>query len=87
MQKTDQIVHDVRRNQWLSIISACQERLEGMSVHKWLAENGVVKEKAYYYWQRKFRTELCAKLSEDEKELPSVKSTEFVEIPMPKPNG
>jgi putative transposase len=80
----DKIVHDVRRNQWLSIVSACQKRPEGMTIKQWLAENGV-KEKAYYYWQRKFRTEICAKFAENKKELPSVNSTEFVEIPMPNP--
>ncbi|MCR5273372.1 MAG: hypothetical protein K6E13_10395 [Lachnospiraceae bacterium] len=79
----DQIVHDVRRDNWLSIVSACQERLEGMQVREWLAENGI-KEKAYYYWQRKFRKELCAQLSEDTKDLPTVKSPEFVEIPIQK---
>lgn len=79
----DQIVHDVRRDHWLSIVSACQERPEGMQVREWLAENGI-KEKAYYYWQRKFRKELCAQLSEDTKDLPTVKSPEFVEIPIQK---
>lgn len=52
----DQITHNVRRANWLTIITQCQERPEGISVKQWLSDNGV-KEKAYYYWLRKFRKE------------------------------
>ena len=49
----DQTTHNVRRANWLAIITQCQERPEGISVKQWLSDNGV-KEKAYYYWIRKF---------------------------------
>ncbi len=52
----DQTTHDVRRANWLTIIKQCQERPEGVTVKQWLSDNGV-KEKAYYYWLRKFRKE------------------------------
>ena len=52
----DQTTHNVRRANWLAIITQCQERPEGISVKQWLSDNGV-KEKAYYYWLRKFRKE------------------------------
>lgn len=52
----DQTTHDVRRANWLNIITQCQERQEGVTVKQWLSDNGV-KEKAYYYWLRKFRKE------------------------------
>lgn len=52
----DQTTHNVRRANWLTIITQCQERPEGISVKQWLSDNGV-KEKAYYYWLRKFRKE------------------------------
>jgi len=52
----DQSTHNVRRGNWLNIINECQNRPATVSVKKWLAENGV-KEKAYYYWLRKFRKE------------------------------
>jgi len=52
----DQITHDVRRQNWLNIVTACQNRPEGINAHQWLADNGI-KEKAYYYWLRKFRKE------------------------------
>ena len=52
----DQITHDVRRANWLTVITQCQEGPEGVSVKQWLSDNGV-KEKSYYYWLRKFRKE------------------------------
>ena len=52
----DQITHEIRRQHWLSIVNACQTRTEDITVKQWLKDNGV-KEKAYYYWLRKFRRE------------------------------
>ncbi len=62
----DQSTHDVRRANWLNIVNQCQNRPSDMSVKQWLAENDV-KEKAYYYWLRKFRKEAY-----DQIQLPSV---------------
>lgn len=52
----DQITHDVRRANWLSIIKQCQNRPEGMTAKQWMADNGI-RSKSYYYWLRKFRKE------------------------------
>lgn len=52
----DQITHNGCRANWLTIITQCQKSAEGISVKQWLSDNGV-KEKAYYYWLRKFRKE------------------------------
>ena len=52
----DQSTHDIRRTNWLNIVNQCQERPANVSVRQWLADNGI-KEKAYYYWLRKFRKE------------------------------
>lgn len=52
----DQSTHDVRRANWLSIVNQCQDWPVDISVKQWLADNGI-KEKAYYYWLRKFRKE------------------------------
>lgn len=57
----DQSTHDVRRANWPNIITECQQRLVNVSVQQWLIDNGV-KEKAYYYWLRKFRKEACAQI-------------------------
>ncbi|MBD5394520.1 MAG: IS66 family insertion sequence element accessory protein TnpB [Lachnospiraceae bacterium] len=62
----DQSTHDVRRANWLNIITECQQRPVNVSVKQWLADNGV-KEKAYYYWLRKFRREACEQI-----QLPAV---------------
>lgn len=57
----DQITHDVRRATWHSIIKQCQERPEHTTVKQWCLENGV-REKAYYYWLRKFRKEAAQQM-------------------------
>jgi len=76
----DQSTHDVRRNNWLNIITACQQRPADVSAKQWLTENGV-KEKAYYYWLRKFRREVS-----EQTNLPTVTAPaeiSFAEIPIP----
>ena len=42
----DQIAHDVRRKNWLNIVTQCQNRKTDISAKQWLADNGI-KEKAY----------------------------------------
>ena len=78
----DQSTHDVRRTNWLNSVTQCQNRPAGMSVKKWLAENDI-KEKAYYYWLRKFRKE-----SYNQMQLPATATTTevaFAEVTMPVP--
>lgn len=62
----DQSTHDVRRANWLNIITECQQRPAGVSAKQWLADNGI-QEKTYYYWLRKFRREACEQI-----QLPAV---------------
>ena len=76
----DQSTHDVRRANWLNIVNQCQNRPADMSVKQWLAENDI-KEKAYYYWLRKFRKEAYNQM-----QLPAVSTkadVTFTEISMP----
>lgn len=78
----DQPTHDVRRASWLKTITECQQRPVNVSVKQWLADNGV-KEKAYYYWLRKFRREACEQIR-----LPVAASpaeVAFAEFPIPEP--
>lgn len=84
----DQITHNVRGTQWLEIVTQCQNRSEGITVKQWLSDNGI-KEKAYYYWLRKFR-----KQAYDQMHLPSTETSaesniSFAEVPIPnrKPTG
>ena len=78
----DRSTHDVRRANWLNIITECQQRPVNVSVKQWLADNGV-KEKAYYYWLRKFRREACEQIP-----LPAVTTqaeVSFAEFPISVP--
>lgn len=52
----DQLTHNVRRANWLNIINHCQERPANIITRQWLKDNNI-KEKSYYYWQRKFHKE------------------------------
>lgn len=78
----DQSTHDVRRAKWLNIVTQCQNRPSGTSVREWLAENDI-KEKAYYYWLRKFRKEAY-----NQRQLPATATTTevaFAEVTIPVP--
>ncbi len=57
----NQITHNVRCAQWLEIVTQFQKRSEETTVKQWLSDNGI-KEKAYYYWLRKFRKQSYAQM-------------------------
>ena len=76
----DSGVHDVKKANWYRIIEECHSRPEGMNAKQWLRENGIA-EKAYYYWQRKYRNEILGQtrlpLMEPKQEI------SFAEISVP----
>ncbi len=78
----DLITHDVRSRHWGEIIAQCQAKPEGISTKQWLKENGV-KEKAYYYWLRKFRKQTYAMIQTDKSSdcNASVEGISFYELP------
>lgn len=81
----DQSTHDVRRNNWFHIVSECQNRPAGVTVLQWLEENDV-KEKAYYYWLRKFRKEAYEQMQMSTVQTTSTEVT-FTELSFPtRPN-
>lgn len=66
MKKED---HEVRREQWLRIVSECNN--SGLSKKAWCLENGI-NVRAIYYWQRKFRDEAISSADASNKEGGSV---------------
>ncbi len=78
----DQITHNVRDAQWHEIISQCQNRSEEITVKQWLADNGI-REKAYYYWLRKFRKQAYAQGHLPATGTPAVSNVTFAEVPVP----
>lgn len=79
----DQSTHNVRRSNWLNIVNQCKELPADVSAKQWLADNGI-KEKAYYYWLRKFRKEAY-----DQMQVPAVArpaEISFAEVPIPMDN-
>lgn len=82
----DQITHAVRRNHWAAIITAVNNRPAGTSVKQWLRDNEI-KEKAYYYWLRKFRKEAYESLEHTEtKNAITQRDVSFTELSL-KPEG
>lgn len=52
----DSITRQIRRNQWLQIIEACQNRSTESTVTEWCEEHDINR-RQFYYWLRKFRLE------------------------------
>lgn len=84
----DQITHNVRSAQWLEIVTQCQNRPEGTIVKQWLSDNGI-KEKAYYYWLRKFRKQAYAQMHLSSTEVSVGSDISFAEVSIPdqRPTG
>ena len=84
----DQITHNVRGAQWLENVTQCQNRSEGITVKQWLSDNGI-KEKAYYYWLRKFRKQAYAKMQPPSTVVSAENDISFEEVSIPdrRPTG
>ena len=72
----DQITHDIRRANWLNLI---QQRPASTTVKQWCLDNGI-REKSYYYWQRKFRKEMAGQM-EVPSAIPKNEAVAFTEVP------
>jgi transposase-like protein len=77
----DKITSDVRRQQWLDIITACNA--SGLTKEEWCAQNGI-NTKTFYYWQRQLRHEA---LENRNTSLPAVPEVTFAEVAVPKPEA
>lgn len=53
----DKNSYKVRREQWLRIVTECNNREQSISKIQWCQMNGV-NIKSFYYWQHQFRNEL-----------------------------
>lgn len=78
----DQTTHDVRRANWLTVVTQCQGRPEGVSAKRWLSDNGV-NEKSYYYWLRKFRKEAYEQMQPMVEREQTDTSITFAELTIP----
>ena len=78
----NQITHKVRCARWLGIVTQCQNRSEGTTVKQWLPDNGI-KEKAYYYWIRKFRKQAYAQMHLPSTEVSDGSDISFAEVSTP----
>ena len=56
MDTIRKVTREYRASQWAECLK--EQRNSGMTIRAWCEENNVG-EKAFYYWQRKFRNEVC----------------------------
>lgn len=61
MDRVSIVKSEMRNSRWIEIVRRCQE--SGMTVRSWCEANGI-KQKSYYYWLRKFRTQLCDQITD-----------------------
>jgi len=80
----DKIAHEVRTQEWFSIIQACNT--SGQPKKQWCEENGISIRK-FFYWQKKIRAGLYTETKKDTAivPVPRVEATQmapaFAEIP------
>lgn len=76
----DKSTYEIRLAQWAEIVKEATNRPEGVLLKEWLRDNGISKDK-YYYWQRRVRADAYNKL-----QLPAVSDTcdiSFAEVKLP----
>ena len=56
----DDITHEMRLSQWTALLRECSN--SGLSKKEWMRANHI-KEKQFYYWQRRVRNEVFQELS------------------------
>lgn len=79
----DKSTHNIRRANWLNIITQCQNRPNGITAKQWLQDNDI-SEKSYYYWLRKFRKEISEHIQVPA--ITEVSEVSFAEITVPAKN-
>lgn len=79
----DKSTHNIRRANWLNIVTQCQNRPNGITAKQWLEDNDI-SEKSYYYWLRKFRKEISEHMQGPA--ITEVSEVAFAEITMPTTN-
>ena len=80
MDRVRSLTREYRASQWAEIVRTRQS--SGKSIRVWCEENGVT-EKSFYYWQRKFREEVCNIIEQNTAPILSLPS--YAEINMPSP--
>ena len=56
MDTIRRVTREYRANQWAEIVKTC--RNSGQTIRDWCEDNEI-SEKSFYYWQRKFREQIC----------------------------
>ena len=80
---TRQVAHEVRRQQWALVMK--ERRESGLTTRDFCREHGI-KEKTFYYWQRRLREAVCENLALQEK-TSVVPAPSFAEVRMPAAQG
>ena len=79
---TRQVAHEVRRQQWALVMK--ERRESGLTIREYCRDHGI-KEKTFYYWQRRLREAVCENLALRE-ETAIASAPSFAELRMPMEN-
>lgn len=84
MESHKEIAKGIRLAGWADVMRARKQ--SGLSIRGWCRENGV-KEKTYYYWQRKLREEAWEGIAAEEQGGIQVSPSRFTQIKMREPES
>lgn len=76
---TRQVAHEVRRQQWAMVMR--ERRESGMTIRDFCRERGI-KEKTFFYWQKKLRESVCENLALRQ-ETAMTPAPSFAEVRLP----
>lgn len=76
---TREVAHEVRRQQWALVMK--ERRESGLTIREYCRAHGI-KEKTFYYWQRRLREAVCENLTLRQ-ETAMTPAPSFAEVRMP----
>lgn len=79
---TRQVAHEVHRQQWAMVMK--ERRESGQTIREYCRGHGI-KEKTFYYWQRRLREAVCENLALRQ-ETAIAPAPSFAELKMPVEN-
>lgn len=80
---TRMVAHEVRLRQWAEVLRSRTD--SGLSIREFCREQGI-KEKTFFYWQRKLRENICENLTQRQ-ETAMTSAPSFAEVRMPVENS
>jgi hypothetical protein len=79
--EASQVAAQLRKQNWVTLIRDCQSRPKNMKLVTWCEQNGVTKDR-YYYWLKKLRQECIDEYHRDDNHTDTVPVADSI-VPVP----